>query len=78
MLIRNIRRLLVFVIGMTVLTVGVIFIVTPGPALVLIPAGLAILGTEFPWAQRLLKKMRDRATAVAKAAVGTNKDERRS
>ncbi|MGP0628696.1 TerC/Alx family metal homeostasis membrane protein [Nitrospina sp. 32_T5] len=54
------RRLVVFVVGMTVLFVGVILIFTPGPALVVIPAGLAILAMEFAWARWLLKKIKKR------------------
>jgi len=80
MLIRSIRRLLklavlvlVFVVGMTVVAIGVALIALPGPAFIVIPAGLAILGTEFLWARRLLKKMRD----SAKIVVGLNKDEPR-
>jgi putative transmembrane protein PGPGW len=34
-------------------------LVLPGPAVVVIPAGLAILATEFPWARRLLRQVRD-------------------
>ncbi len=34
-------------------------IVTPGPAIVLIPAGLAILAVEFVWARTWLKKLRE-------------------
>jgi hypothetical protein len=34
--------------------------VLPGPAIVVIPAGLAILATEFPWARRLLHRVRER------------------
>jgi tellurite resistance protein TerC len=35
-------------------------IVTPGPALVVIPIGLAILGIEFAWARRWLKGLREK------------------
>ncbi len=34
-------------------------IVTPGPALVVIPVGLAILAVEFVWARQWLKKLRE-------------------
>lgn len=53
-----VRRIVVAVVGTTVLLLGVIMLVTPGPALVLIPAGLAILGLEFAWARYWLKKAR--------------------
>lgn len=54
------RRLVVAVIGFTVLVIGVIMIVTPGPAVIVIPAGLGILATEFIWARSLLKTVRER------------------
>ena len=52
------RRIVVAVVGVTVLIIGVIMIVTPGPALVLIPVGLAILSIEFAWARAWLKRLR--------------------
>lgn len=55
---RQIRRLLVFVVGGTVLIIGIIMIVTPGPAVVVIPIGLGILGMEFAWARRLLERFK--------------------
>jgi uncharacterized protein (TIGR02611 family) len=55
---RLVRRLVVAVVGALVLAVGVAMIVLPGPASLVIPAGLAILGTEFPWAHRLLERLR--------------------
>ncbi len=38
---------------------GVVMIVTPGPAFVVIPVGLAILSIEFTWARHWLRKMRE-------------------
>lgn len=55
------RRVVVTVVGATVLALGVLFIVTPGPAFIVIPAGLAILGLEFAWARRWLASVKDRA-----------------
>ncbi len=52
------RRIAVAVVGSTVLLVGIIMTVTPGPAIVVIPVGLAILGAEFAWAQFWLRKIR--------------------
>ena len=52
------RRIVIAIIGSTVLLVGVIMLVTPGPAFVVIPAGLAILGIEFAWARQWLGKLR--------------------
>jgi tellurite resistance protein TerC len=52
------RRIVIGVVGATVLLLGVIMLVTPGPALVVIPVGLAILSLEFAWARAWLKKLR--------------------
>jgi tellurite resistance protein TerC len=57
---RQARKLIVAVIGTTVLIAGLVLLVTPGPAFVVIPIGLGILATEFIWAQRLLKKVKDK------------------
>jgi len=55
------RKVVVAVIGATVLAFGVALIVLPGPAVVVIPVGLAIMGTEFLWARRLLQRLRAEA-----------------
>ena len=54
----RLRKAAVSVAGISVLLLGVIMIVTPGPAIVFIPAGLAILATEFAWAKRALTRFR--------------------
>ena len=54
------RRVIVIVIGFTVLLVGVAMVVLPGPAVVVIPVGLAILATEFIWARTLLDTVKER------------------
>lgn len=59
-LIRHARRAVLAVVGTTVLILGVLMIFLPGPAIVVIPLGLAILGTEFVWARWLLKKVKAR------------------
>jgi uncharacterized protein (TIGR02611 family) len=53
-----IRRLLVFLVGASVVLAGVVMIVTPGPALIVIPAGLALLATEFLWARAVLVRLK--------------------
>jgi uncharacterized protein (TIGR02611 family) len=50
------RRAVVAVIGFTVLLIGLAMVVLPGPAVIVIPLGLAILATEFVWAKRLLER----------------------
>lgn len=63
------RRAVVAMIGFTVLLIGVAMVVLPGPAVIVIPLGLAILATEFVWARRLLQKAR--ATIARKGARET-------
>jgi tellurite resistance protein TerC len=49
-------RMIRIVVGFTLLLTGVILLVLPGPAVVVIPLALAILAGEFVWARRLLRK----------------------
>ena len=53
------RRILIALVGGTVLLVGIAMIVLPGPAILVIPAGLAILGIEFAWARHWLNKVKE-------------------
>ncbi|MFO1007482.1 MAG: PGPGW domain-containing protein [Planctomycetaceae bacterium] len=62
---RHARRVVVLVVGLTVLAFGVALLVLPGPAFVVIPMGLGILSIEFVWARVWLKKIRDTAEAAA-------------
>lgn len=58
------RKLVIAIAGASVLATGVLMLVLPGPAFVVIPAGLAILSVEFAWARRWLlhvKEQGDRA-----------------
>ena len=48
------RRIWRSIMGFTVLGIGIIMIVTPGPAIIVIPVGLAILATEYAWARTYL------------------------
>jgi tellurite resistance protein TerC len=52
------RKILIAIIGTTILVIGIVLIVLPGPALIVIPVGLAILATEFIWARRLIERGR--------------------
>lgn len=54
------KRMIVAIVGLTVLAIGIAMIILPGPAIVVIPLGLGILATEFVWAQRLLHLVRER------------------
>lgn len=54
-------KIVVTVVGSLVLLAGLIMMVTPGPALLMIPLGLAILATEWDWAARWLEKAKEHA-----------------
>jgi len=56
------RRIVVAVIGGTVLLGGVIMLVTPGPGVLIVLLGLAILAIEFAWAKLWLGKVRHSVT----------------
>lgn len=54
----SLRKLVIGVTGGSVVLVGIAMLVLPGPAILVIPLGLAILATEFLWAGRWLKRAR--------------------
>jgi uncharacterized protein (TIGR02611 family) len=58
------RKFFIALMGGTVVLIGVAMIVLPGPGLLVIAGGLAILATEFIWAKRALRNAKG---AVAKA-----------
>jgi tellurite resistance protein TerC len=58
------RKIGVAAAGGGVLVLGVALIVLPGPAIIVIPLGLALLATEFPWAARLLLYLKERSARV--------------
>ncbi|HVF17300.1 MAG TPA: PGPGW domain-containing protein, partial [Steroidobacteraceae bacterium] len=58
------RRCAIAFVGGTVVLIGIVMIVAPGPAFVVIPAGLAILGLEFACARRWLHELRSRGTSM--------------
>jgi uncharacterized protein (TIGR02611 family) len=66
----NAKRIAVFVVGMVVLLAGVAMIVLPGPGLLVIIAGLAILATEFAWAERALDTAKARAAQAGSMVKG--------
>ena len=57
---RQARRIVILIVGSTVLLIGVVMLITPGPAVLVIILGLGILALEFAWARRWLRKARDK------------------
>jgi uncharacterized protein (TIGR02611 family) len=62
--IKIVRRIIVSVVGATVLLIGIALLVLPGPAFIVIPIGLAILATEYAWARHWLRKVGQVANRV--------------
>jgi uncharacterized protein (TIGR02611 family) len=54
-------------IGLTLLAIGLILLVTPGPGWAIIFLGLVVLASEFAWASRLVAPVRVR---ILKAVSG--------
>jgi hypothetical protein len=70
---KHVKRLIVLVIGGTVVLAGIVMLVIPGPGLVVIPIGLGILAIEFAWARRLLRKFKERGLDVKNSISGKRK-----
>tara|TARA_B100001248_G_scaffold163160_1_gene123150 strand:+ start:1561 stop:1803 length:243 start_codon:yes stop_codon:yes gene_type:complete len=68
LLYKQIKKLVIFLIGISVVLIGCVLFFTPGPAIVVIPIGLAILATEFIWAKKLLKKFKEKVDSFSKSA----------
>jgi tellurite resistance protein TerC len=64
------RRIVVAVIGGSTLLLGIAMIVLPGPAIVVIPIGLGILGLEFAWARFWLRRFKVTAQDVVNRVRG--------
>ncbi len=58
--IKQLKKIIVFVVGFTILLIGLALIILPGPAFIVIPIGLSILATEFIWARKLLNIVKEK------------------
>jgi uncharacterized protein (TIGR02611 family) len=67
-------RLGVLIVGLVITAAGLVLLVTPGPGLLLIVAGLGILATEFAWARRLRDHAVDSAKRGARRITGRGRD----
>lgn len=64
------KRIAITLIGFSVVAVGVAMLVLPGPGMIVIPAGLAILGLEYAWARAWLRRIKEKGAELARAATG--------
>ena len=65
---RSTKRIAVLVAGLVLVVAGVVMLVLPGPGLLVIIAGLAVLATEFAWAEHLLDRAKEQAARTAERA----------
>jgi len=72
----RIYRFLFGVAGAAVTLTGVAMLITPGPAFVVIPIGLAMLALEFAWAEHLLDRALKQAEAAQRKAAATTRAQR--
>ena len=66
------KRIVIGVVGGTVLALGVVMMITPGPGVAGIIAGLGILAIEFAWARSWLKKAKAKAQSMASSLTSKN------
>ena len=67
----GVRKILVGFVGGMLLLAGVAMIFLPGPAFIVIPLALALLGSEFVWAKRCIQKGRTLLKKLKQATVGS-------
>lgn len=63
---KQLKRIFIGLVGGTVVLIGLVMIVLPGPAIIIIPLGFSILATEFLWAKRLSNKLQEKVSKVKK------------
>ena len=61
---RSSRRIIITTVGFSLTAVGIVLLVIPGPGLLLIAAGLAVLATEYAWARSALNATKARAAKL--------------
>jgi tellurite resistance protein TerC len=57
---KRLRKIVIGMLGASILIIGVFMLVLPGPAVLVVPVGLAVLATEFAWARRLLQRLKQK------------------
>lgn len=65
---RNSKRAGVTVVGFVLIIGGIVLLPLPGPGWLVIFAGLAVLATEYVWAERALDAAKRKAKAAASKA----------
>ena len=65
------KKIIVSVVGGLLVVVGLIMMPLPGPGIVVVVAGIAVLAAEYAWARRALRKTKDKAEEAQREAVAT-------
>jgi tellurite resistance protein TerC len=67
---RQARRIAIAVLGFTILIIGGVMLVMPGPGWLVIAVGLGVLGAEFVWARRMLRRLKRTGSELGAAILG--------
>lgn len=65
--------MVIAVVGGTILLIGIFLLILPGPAIIVIPVGLAILSLEFTWARNLLRTVKRKTADLKNTSDGREK-----
>ena len=68
--VEQVRRIFRIVSGFTLLLVGVVMIITPGPGWLVIFLGLGLLAAEFVWARRLMDRIKQEGGRIKETVLG--------
>ena len=71
--VEQVRRLFRIIIGFTLLLVGAVMLITPGPGWLTIFLGLGLLAAEFVWARRLMDRIKREGGRLKNAVLGQEK-----
>ena len=67
---RSSKRIAVTVVGGVLVAGGLAMLVLPGPGLLVVAAGFAVLGTEYVWAARAFEMTKKSAKTAARMGAG--------
>lgn len=71
-------RGIILVVGLTMVGLGIFFLLFPGPGWAVIILGLIVLATEYAWAQRILNPVKEFSSRLARAVVSQEYRAKRS
>jgi uncharacterized protein (TIGR02611 family) len=62
----NGKRIAVTVVGFALIALGLVLLVLPGPGILVVLAGLAVLATQYAWARSALDEVKRRTSGATK------------